>query len=140
MQNYTFCPNLRNNTKKVCKLFCTFPNLSYLCTRKRLGYGVMVTLQILVLPFLVRVRVAQRKRKADACIGFFFVYTRLPTTIKKIMSPRRMTLFYAVDYTFSYWPSTLITQTPPSPAAISRVYDRCTSCLCYLRVCGVPRE
>ena len=28
---------------------------------KRLGYGVMVTLQILVLPFLVRVRVAQQK-------------------------------------------------------------------------------
>ncbi len=26
-----------------------------------LGYGVMVTLQILVLPFLVRVRVAQHK-------------------------------------------------------------------------------
>ena len=26
----------------------------------RLGYGVMVTLQILVLPFLVRVRVAQQ--------------------------------------------------------------------------------
>ena len=36
---------------------------AYLCTCKRanpvLGYGVMVTLQILVLPFLVRVRVAQ---------------------------------------------------------------------------------
>ena len=35
----------------------------YFCTRKTkicLGYGVMVTLQILVLPFLVRVRVAQQ--------------------------------------------------------------------------------
>ena len=39
----------------------------YLCKRKRtrgacsaiLGYGVMVTLQILVLPFLVRIRVSQ---------------------------------------------------------------------------------
>ena len=33
----------------------------YLCTafEQILGYGVMVTLQILVLPFLVRVRVAQ---------------------------------------------------------------------------------
>ena len=30
---------------------------------KILGYGVMVTLQILVLPFLVRVRVAQHKRR-----------------------------------------------------------------------------
>ncbi len=28
-----------------------------------LGYGVMVTLQILVLPFLVRVRVAQHTRE-----------------------------------------------------------------------------
>ncbi len=28
---------------------------------QKLGYGVMVTLQILVLPFLVRVRVAQQK-------------------------------------------------------------------------------
>ena len=45
----------------------------YLCTRKQettvsdiakqtLGYGVMVTLQILVLPFLVRVRVSQQER------------------------------------------------------------------------------
>ena len=50
------------NLKKLCKLFCGYQNLSYLCTRKRLGYGVMVTLQILVLPFLVRVRVAQQKR------------------------------------------------------------------------------
>ena len=31
-------------------------------TCRALGYGVMVTLQILVLPFLVRVRVAQRTR------------------------------------------------------------------------------
>ena len=29
-----------------------------------LGYGVMVTLQILVLPFLVRVRVAQPQKKS----------------------------------------------------------------------------
>ena len=28
-----------------------------------LGYGVMVTLQILVLPFLVRVRVAQQRER-----------------------------------------------------------------------------
>ena len=31
-------------------------------TCEALGYGVMVTLQILVLPFLVRVRVAQHFR------------------------------------------------------------------------------
>ena len=39
-----------------------FPKYLYLCTRKRklLGYGVMVTLQILVLSFLVRIQVAQQ--------------------------------------------------------------------------------
>ncbi len=31
--------------------------------RKELSYGVMVTLQILDLPFLVRIQVAQRKEK-----------------------------------------------------------------------------
>ena len=43
---------------------------------KELGYGVMVTLQILVLPFLVRVRVPQPK---DGCAKAhpFFCYIRL---------------------------------------------------------------
>ena len=45
--------------------------MMYLCTRKRLGYGVMVTLQILVLPFLVRVRVAQRKKPKQLLRLFF---------------------------------------------------------------------
>ena len=50
-----------------------FTKTTYFCTRnreddgsspmRRLGYGVMVTLQILVLPFLVRVRVAQQKKE-----------------------------------------------------------------------------
>ena len=31
---------------------------------KKLGYGVMVTLQILVLPFLVRVRVPQQEKRS----------------------------------------------------------------------------
>ena len=64
------------------KMFGLLAKRPYLCTRKReraarhnnffhvstacLGYGVMVTLQILVLPFLVRVRVAQQRQK-----GFF---------------------------------------------------------------------
>ncbi len=34
----------------------------FLLCYQKLGYGVMVTLQILVLPFLVRVRVSQQKR------------------------------------------------------------------------------
>ena len=36
------------------------------CKSAILGYGVMVTLQILVLPFLVRVRVAQLTHEARA--------------------------------------------------------------------------
>ena len=40
-----------------------------------LGYGVMVTLQILVLPFLVRVRVPQlrEKEKSRQLAGFLFI-------------------------------------------------------------------
>ena len=41
----------------------------------RLGYGVMVTLQILVLPFLVRVRVSQQKSLLTT--ASFFVCTPL---------------------------------------------------------------
>ena len=37
-----------------------------------LGYGVMVTLQILVLSFLVRVRVPQRRRSPSNCPAIFF--------------------------------------------------------------------
>ena len=54
--------------KKTCKTFCSYIRKLYFCTAfrkekpsRRLGYGVMVTLQILVLPFLVRVRVPQQK-------------------------------------------------------------------------------
>ena len=52
-------------------------------TKKRLGYGVMVTLQILVLPFLVRVRVAQQKR--ESYIGFsFFIFVAFSTDLGAI--------------------------------------------------------
>ena len=46
----------------------------YLCTafEQILGYGVMVTLQILVLPFLVRVRVAQQKERDASAPLFLF--------------------------------------------------------------------
>ena len=54
---------------------CCNKKKQYLCTRKRLGYGVMVTLQILVLPFLVRVRVAQRKKPKHLLWLFFLVTT-----------------------------------------------------------------
>ena len=41
----------------IPKLFVSF------CKRKSLGYGVMVTLQILVLSFLVRIQVAQQDQR-----------------------------------------------------------------------------
>lgn len=46
---------LRKNEKKAFVL----TNNLYLCTVKIVGYGVMVTQQILVLSFLVRVQIAQ---------------------------------------------------------------------------------
>ena len=53
--------------KKVGETFGGFEKTRYLCTRNSemntqgtLGYGVMVTLQILVLSFMVRVRVPQQ--------------------------------------------------------------------------------
>ena len=56
----------RFDEKKLQK-FCSYGKMHYLCTRNQmiklmrtLGYGVMVTLQILVLSFLVRVRVSQQ--------------------------------------------------------------------------------
>ena len=60
--------------------------MHYLCTRKttktfplfeKLGYGVMVTLQILVLPFLVRVRVPQLKKSLSRNnhLAFFCIYS-----------------------------------------------------------------
>ena len=39
---------------------------------KELGYGVMVTLQILVLPFLVRIRVPQQDESNHIC-GWIFL-------------------------------------------------------------------
>ena len=48
--------------KKNKKKFGGSKKTPYLCIRnQKLGYGVMVTLQILVLPFLVRVRVPQQR-------------------------------------------------------------------------------
>ena len=56
--------------RKKCRNALYVPKMLYLCTVKTkddnrsliLGYGVMVTQQILVLFFLVRVRVAQQKK------------------------------------------------------------------------------
>ena len=47
---------------------------------KELGYGVMVTLQILVLPFLVRVRVPQPKDGCAKAHPFFVISYPLAMT------------------------------------------------------------
>ena len=69
--------------------FGGYENKYYFCTRNRegkpespkeLGYGVMVTLQILVLSFLVRIRVPQHNLAATSqtiCSGFLFVFVNL---------------------------------------------------------------
>ena len=52
--------------KKNKKKFGGSKKTPYLCTRnQKLGYGVMVTLQILVLPFLVRVRLPQQCKRGE---------------------------------------------------------------------------
>ena len=48
---------------------------------KILGYGVMVTLQILVLPFLVRVRVAQQKTETLMRLRFLFQHLAVEASV-----------------------------------------------------------
>ena len=62
--------------KKIAPFFWSIKKMRYICSafRKisRLGYGVMVTLQILVLSFMVRVRVAQQSTERLNSVPFFF--------------------------------------------------------------------
>ena len=61
-------PFFKTNKHKNCAKKFVFHKKAVYLHRFRanvLGYGVMVTLQILVLPFLVRVRVAQQISKAS---------------------------------------------------------------------------
>ena len=64
----------------------------------RLGYGVMVTLQILVLPFLVRVRVPQQAKRAIdySSIAFFvfmpFCFSRLVFLLRNLYQDAYHTL------------------------------------------------
>ena len=64
--------------KKNKKKFGGSKKTPYLCTRnQKLGYGVMVTLQILVLPFLVRVRVPQQCKRGEVIpfgVSLFLFY------------------------------------------------------------------
>ena len=57
----------------MLKCFAYSSECTTFALTKRLGYGVMVTLQILVLPFLVRVRVAQQGTIELMLGRFFFV-------------------------------------------------------------------
>ena len=59
--------------QKRCQIICKPEKSSIFAPllSNVLGYGVMVTLQILVLPFLVRVRVAQQKETHR--VSFFCV-------------------------------------------------------------------
>ena len=62
--------------QKMCQKIC-IPEKSRIFApllSNVLGYGVMVTLQILVLPFLVRVRVAQQKIERRQCVSFLLGY------------------------------------------------------------------
>ena len=65
------------SAKKVRLSIGDYENLRTFATAKRkqpliaLGYGVMVTLQILVLSFLVRVQVAQQGSPLKHCFGGF---------------------------------------------------------------------
>ncbi len=51
-----------------------FKNCITFVPTKPMGYGVMVTLQILVLSFLVRARVPQQKIRMSQRHPYFFCY------------------------------------------------------------------
>ena len=72
-----------------------FISLLYLCKRKEssLGYGVMVTLQILVLSFLVRVQIAQLLKRhishtAEMCL-FFIASVNFSSDLHSFLSEDR---------------------------------------------------
>lgn len=54
----------------LSQIICIFAS----AIAKIVGYGVTVTLQILVLSFLVRIQVAQRKVQKHEFLASFFVY------------------------------------------------------------------
>ena len=79
-----------------------------------LGYGVMVTLQILVLSFLVRVRVSQLESIFHSKDAFFFVYIpeqkEKHTSLLRIsnpQSPNRLGHFFTPDFKSGGTPSGL---------------------------------
>ena len=70
-----------------------------------LGYGVMVTLQILVLPFLVRVRVSQQRRAQSFQVALFFVssltsltpQTYIRKTMKLVRPKKNLGQHFLID-------------------------------------------
>ena len=65
----TFAPQLRTRGARLKML------------KQTLGYGVMVTQQILVLFFLVRVRVSQQKKRLHSGVSFFCLFTIYPSLL-----------------------------------------------------------
>lgn len=69
-----FCSFLEKNRVFFC---CFKKSRTFASAIKALGYGVMVTLQILVLPFLVRIRVPQHSESVanyDGLRHLFFCF------------------------------------------------------------------
>ena len=70
-----------------------------------LGYGVMVTLQILVLPFLVRVRVSQQRKAQSFGVALFFVssltsltpQTYIRKTMKLVRPKKNLGQHFLID-------------------------------------------
>ena len=80
VQKNIFIKNKRKIWQILQKLVLLHPYLRRASLKyTRLGYGVMVTLQILVLPFLVRVRVPQQisSNQFHGSIAFFFFSQRI---------------------------------------------------------------
>ena len=98
MQRYIILFKKRQNEEKFAffykkvpqnfvsfKKSCTFAPAFQKCDTT-LGYGVMVTLQILVLPFLVRVRVPQHLEIPTTCKsgGWIFLLSKLSSNYRSI--------------------------------------------------------
>ena len=74
--------NLNKDMKFFSHFSLQFKNIILILHRQKqtMGYGVMVTLQILVLSFLVRIQVAQLKRSSSE--GRFFCFMRLARDVR----------------------------------------------------------
>ena len=66
--------------------------------QRTLGYGVMVTLQILVLSFLVRVRVPQQQKAKQMMLRFFvFLGLLMPIKVMTLLAVCSFFLIFAAS-------------------------------------------